>query len=69
VAVAGFDIVLDDTLNTWITLLKMDGTIDKLFDHWMLGKSSSLKKPRWSIIRDVLHWVQYRSEPAPRERS
>ena len=57
VAVAGFDIVLDDALNTWITLLKMDGTIDKLFDHWMLGKSSSLKKPRWSIMRDVLHWV------------
>jgi Na+/H+-dicarboxylate symporter len=69
VAVAGFDIVLDDTLNTWITLLKMDGTLDTMFDHWMLGKNSSLKKPRWSIIRDVLHWVQYRSEPAPREAS
>ena len=57
VAIAGFDVVLDDTLNTWITLLKMDGTIDRLFDHWMLGKNVGPNAPRWSIMRDVLHWV------------
>ena len=57
VAIAGFDVVLDDTLNTWITLLKMDGTIDRLFDHWMLGKNAGPNAPRWSIMRDVLHWV------------
>lgn len=57
VAVAGYDIVLEDTLNTWITLLKIDGTVDKLFDHWMLGKNTGTKAPRWSILRDVLHWI------------
>jgi ABC-type amino acid transport substrate-binding protein len=62
-AVAGFDVVLDDTLNTWITLLKMDGTINKLFDHWMLGKDSAGKAPRWSIMRDVLHWVHSPAKP------
>ena len=62
-AVAGFDVVLDDTLNTWITLLKMDGTIDKLFDHWMLGKDPGGKAPRWSIMRDVLHWVRVPGKP------
>ncbi len=62
-AVAGFDVVLDDTLNTWITLLKMDGTIDKLFDHWMLGKDTAGKAPRWSIMRDVLHWVHVPGKP------
>ncbi len=64
-AIAGFDIVLDDTLNTWITLMKMDGTLDKLFDHWMLGKNTKPKEPRWSILRDILHWVQFSSrQPA-----
>jgi ABC-type amino acid transport substrate-binding protein len=57
-AIGGFDVVLDDMLNTWITLLRMDGTLDKLFDHWMLGKNTKPKPPRWSIIRDVLHWVR-----------
>jgi ABC-type amino acid transport substrate-binding protein len=56
-AIGGFDVVLDDTLNTWITLMKMDGTLDTLFDHWMLGKNTKPKEPRWSILRDVLHWV------------
>lgn len=67
-AVAGFDVVLDDTLNTWITLLKMDGTIDRLFDHWMLGKNAGPNAPRWSIMRDVLHWVHSparHEEPQP----
>jgi Na+/H+-dicarboxylate symporter len=56
-AIGGFDVVLDDMLNTWITLLRMDGTLEKLFDHWMLGKNTKSKAPRWSVIRDVLHWV------------
>ncbi len=56
-AIGGFDVVLDDTLNTWITLMRMDGTLDTLFDHWMLGKNTKPREPRWSILRDVLHWV------------
>ena len=55
IAVAGFDTVLDDTLNTWIRVLKMDGTVDRYFDHWMLGKDGAKKQPRWSILRNVLH--------------
>ena len=68
-AVGGFDIVLDDTLNTWITLLKLDGTLDRLFDHWMLGKDTGLRPPRWSIIRDVLHWVTSRGGDLPEKSS
>ena len=44
-------------INTWVKLKKMDGTIDSLYDYWVLGKSAVSPKPRWSIIRDVLHWV------------
>jgi len=57
IAVAGYDLVLDDMLNTWIMLKKMDGTTDKLFEHWMMGKTPGVRPPRWSILRDVLHWL------------
>ena len=49
---------LVDFVNTWIDLKKKDHTIDVLFEHWILGKDALQKGPRWSVIRDVLHWVE-----------
>ena len=43
-------------LSTWIDLKKKDGTIQACYDHWILGKDAKLKTPRWSVLRDVLHW-------------
>jgi Na+/H+-dicarboxylate symporter/ABC-type amino acid transport substrate-binding protein len=45
-------------INTWIELKRRDGTIDALYGHWILGKQAVASKPRWSILRDVLHWVE-----------
>ena len=45
-------------INTWIEMAKRDGTIDRLYDHWILGEGAQSTKPRWSVIRDVLHWVE-----------
>jgi ABC-type amino acid transport substrate-binding protein len=44
-------------LNTWIDLLQRDGTLDELQDYWVYGKDAQPRRPRWSIIRDVLGWV------------
>ncbi len=44
-------------VGTWIDLKKKDGTIQTLYNHWILGRSTKNPRPRWSIIRDVLHWV------------
>ncbi len=44
-------------INTWIELKRRDRTIDALYNHWILGKQASARKPRWSIVRNVLHWV------------
>jgi ABC-type amino acid transport substrate-binding protein len=44
-------------VDTWIELKRRDGTIDALYRHWILGKQTSKPKPRWSIMRNVLHWV------------
>ena len=44
-------------VNTWIELKRRDGTIDALYRHWILGSRAVERQPRWSVIRDVLHWV------------
>jgi Na+/H+-dicarboxylate symporter/ABC-type amino acid transport substrate-binding protein len=55
--VAGRDAAMTALVNTWIDLKRDDGTIDQLFAHWILGQESAQKRPRWSVMRDVLHWV------------
>jgi hypothetical protein len=45
-------------MNRWIDLKKKDHTIDRLYNHWILGRGAVDEEPRWSIIRDVLHWVE-----------
>ncbi len=52
--VAGSDIETAAMINTWIELKRKDGTIDALFEHWILGRDSRPKRPRWSLIDDVL---------------
>jgi Na+/H+-dicarboxylate symporter len=45
-------------LNAWIDLKRKDGTIQEFYDHWILGLTAETGKRRWSVIRDVLHWVK-----------
>ncbi len=56
--VAAHDEALATLVSTWIGLKQKDGTIDQLFAHWILGRDTVVRQPRWSIIRDVLHWVE-----------
>lgn len=44
-------------LDTWLLNAAGDGTVDTLYRFWMLGEVSKIKPPRWSIVRDVLGWV------------
>jgi proton glutamate symport protein len=48
---------LADFLKIWISIKQKDHTIQKAYDYWVLGKQFKKKQPRWSVIRDVLHWV------------
>jgi len=47
-----------DFINLWIELKKKDKTITQLYDYWILGKHAVPESPRWSVIRNVLHWVK-----------
>jgi Na+/H+-dicarboxylate symporter/ABC-type amino acid transport substrate-binding protein len=49
---------LVDVVNTWIALTRDDGTADALYRHWILGEDASAGEKRWSVIRNVLGWVQ-----------
>ena len=44
-------------INTWLELKRKDGTLDSLYEYWVLGKNAVPARPRWSIIRDVLQWT------------
>jgi Na+/H+-dicarboxylate symporter len=45
--------------DAWLIAEKSMGTIDALYNYWMLGEAAKTKRPpRWSVIRDVLHWVE-----------
>ena len=57
-AVAERDEALRQFLNTWIDLKQRDGSIGELQDYWVYGKDSQPREPRWSVIRDVLGWVE-----------
>jgi ABC-type amino acid transport substrate-binding protein len=47
-----------DFISAWVELKKKDGTTDKLYKYWILGESKAFRKPRWSVIRNVLHWIE-----------
>jgi len=44
-------------LDTWIELRVADGTIDDLEGYWIRGERPVERHRRWSVIRNVLGWV------------
>lgn len=56
--IAARDALFADFINTWIELKRRDGTIDELYKYWILGQNATSRQPRWSIIRNVLGWVE-----------
>ena len=44
--------------NAWLQTEKSKGTVNTLYNYWMLGGAIQVQRPpRWSVIRDVLNWV------------
>ncbi|MGB8433702.1 MAG: cation:dicarboxylase symporter family transporter [Burkholderiales bacterium] len=48
---------LHDYVRTWVALKRQDGVARHLYDFWILGRGADSTTPRWSVIRDVLGWV------------
>lgn len=47
-------------LNSWIELKNISGYTNKQYELWIKGKTeiAAPHEPRWSVIRNVLHWVE-----------
>lgn len=59
----GYAIAWDNTellryVDNWVKLKKVDGTVDDAYNHWILGETSGEVTKRWSVIKDVLGWVE-----------
>jgi ABC-type amino acid transport substrate-binding protein len=44
-------------VDTWLELKHSDGSVALAYDYWILGKGAKKSQPRWSVIRNVLGWV------------
>ncbi len=55
-ALASHDEAWATFVNTWIEMKRRDGTMDALYRHWILGEAAQTRVPRWSVVRNVLHW-------------
>jgi len=57
-AVASGNNDLVKAFNTWLLAQRSEGAVDQLYRHWMLGGAAEAEEaPRWSVIRNVLGWV------------
>jgi Na+/H+-dicarboxylate symporter len=55
---AGPDRRFEEFLGHWIQLKRKDGTVQELYEYWALGRGAQVHERRWSVIRDVLHWLE-----------
>jgi hypothetical protein len=46
-------------INNWLTLKEQSKFTDRQYKYWILGeKAETPTSQRWSILREVLHWVR-----------
>jgi Na+/H+-dicarboxylate symporter len=57
-AIAKGDLPFLEYLNYWVKLQKLNKATGEYYSYWVLGKVPELKKPRWCVMRNVLHWME-----------
>lgn len=60
--VAKKNVELLSFLDGWLELQRTPGNIEQRYDYWIQGKNAVPKKPRWSVLNNVLHWGQDEGE-------
>ncbi|MHC4940384.1 MAG: cation:dicarboxylate symporter family transporter [Planctomycetota bacterium] len=56
--VGGRDREFRGFLEGWAKLMHRTRRTDEIYDYWILGKGVERRGPRWSVVRDVLRWVE-----------
>jgi Na+/H+-dicarboxylate symporter len=57
-AIAPREAALAEYLSRWLEVFKGTSFDERLYNHWILGKTAAPKAPRWSVLRNVLGWVE-----------
>jgi ABC-type amino acid transport substrate-binding protein len=52
------DPVMKAYVDNWLLLQQQSGRLDQLYDYWVLGEAIRDNGGRWSVIKDVLGWIQ-----------
>lgn len=55
--IAPGDELMVEFLDRWLELRRRDGTLRRLEEYWIEGREAEQSTPRWSVIRNVLGWV------------
>jgi hypothetical protein len=50
--------VLVHFVNYWQELRRADGMRAREVNYWILGRPRAAGAPRWSVVRNVLHWQE-----------
>ena len=47
-------------INLWLKLKKNEGFTEEQYKLWVLGKTKNRarEEPRWSVLRNIFHWVE-----------
>jgi Na+/H+-dicarboxylate symporter/ABC-type amino acid transport substrate-binding protein len=44
-------------INYWIKMEEEYGGLNDKYNYWILGEGAHQKQSRWSVVKDVLHWI------------
>jgi ABC-type amino acid transport substrate-binding protein len=58
----GFAVSRDDDswarlIDRWLEFERADGGLERLSIFWIEGGGTQVRRPRWCVLRDVLHWI------------
>jgi ABC-type amino acid transport substrate-binding protein len=45
-------------VNALLAMEREHGALEEKYEYWVLGKNPYVTQHRWSVLRDVLHWVK-----------
>lgn len=52
------NLALSEYLDGWVAIHRQRGSFQRAYNYWILGEGAKTQYPRWSVVRNVLHWIR-----------
>jgi ABC-type amino acid transport substrate-binding protein len=59
---------LHDFVDDWLVVMRSTGALRHAREYWVLGRGAQAKRPRWSVMDDLLGWGDRAAAPAQMSR-